>query len=277
MNNLKGHMVLVAVAVLGVSLILVAILLPPGDPPLPEGEQGESQTTTSGEQTPRAEAQQSGEQTRAVEPIEPMDEPAHVRLLRAASAGDVATMDSLIGMGVSPDTAASMADVGSVASPELEAGATALILAARDSDARTVNALLEAGADPNAQTDSGMNALMHAAQRGETDTVVSLLGAGADPTLETTEGRTALMLAARSGAHEAASLLLEAGTDPNTADADGATALMHAASGQHLNAVIVLLSSGARVDLADSSGRGAIERAGESGPIADVLREAAGG
>lgn len=276
MNNLKGHLVLIVVAALGVSLILVAILMP-SKPPLPEDQAGQGQTTTMpGDSTTSTEGAQ-GDTTRTVDPIEPMDEPAHVRLLRAASAGDVATMRSLIDMGVSPDTAASTADVDAITSPPLEAGATALMLAARDSDAATVNVLLEAGADPNAQADSGMTALMLAAQRGQTDTLVSLLSAGADPTLETIEGRTAMMLAARTGAHHCVDLLLEAGADPNEADAQGVTALMHATAGQHMEAVIVLLGGGARVDLADRSGRGALDRAGQSGPIADVLREAAGG
>lgn len=279
MQNLKGHLVLIGVAALGVALIVGAMLLPPGNPPLPP-EDG-----TQGPAVPTAEPGDPIEPDTAAQPatggerasIEPMDEPAHVRLMRAASAGDIETIDSLVAMGVAPDTAASTADVEAVASPPLEAGATALVLAARDADAATVDALLDAGADPNAQTDSGLSPLMLAAQRGQTEAVVSLLGAGADPTLSSVEGRTALMLAARAGADRAVALLLEAGADPEATDADGVTALMHAAGGQHMNAVLVLLGGGARVDAVDRNGRGALDRAGEQGPIADVLREAAGG
>ena len=269
MSNLKGHFVLIGVAALGVALILIAILLPPGEVSLPpESEQRESLDGSTDE---GAQAQQ---RTR---PIEPADEPAHVRLLRAAAAGDTQTIGSLVGMGVAVDTAASQADVDAVASPPLEVGATALMLAARDSDAPTVNILLEAGADPNAQADSGVGALAMAAQRGRTDNVVVLLGAGANPGLRTTDGRTPLMLAARAGAEQAVALLIEAGAEVDATDADGATALMHAAGGQHLDAVIVLLGSGADVAAVDARGRAALDRAGDRGPIADVLREAAGG
>ncbi|MEO1277345.1 MAG: ankyrin repeat domain-containing protein [Planctomycetota bacterium] len=276
MNNLKGHLVLIGVAALGVALILVAILLPPGEIEVPEDpsqsqqqteQQGESQALPTGGTGSDAERQT----------IEPTDDPAHVRLMRAASAGDTRTIAGLVGMGVGVDTTASAEDARTVLMPPLEIGMTALMLAARDSDQATVTALLEAGADPNAIAQSGSTPLMFAAQRGQTDQVVALLGAGADPTRSNAEGRTALMLAARSGAHEAASLLIEAGADADATDRDGATALMHAAGGQHMEAVLVLLGGGADPLAVDGRGRGALDRAGESGPVAEILREAAGG
>lgn len=273
MNNLKGQLVLVGVAALGVAMILLAILWPGSPPPIGEDEQGEAQTTVgASEGAEGAEGQPESGEVR----IEPQDEPAHVRLLRAASAGDTRTISSLVGMGVAVDTAASDADVQTVATPPLEPGMTALMLAARDSDLATVDALLVAGADPNARAANGLTPLMLAAQRGQTDLVVGLLGAGADPTLETPEGRTALMLAARAGADRAVALLLEAGADANEADADGVTPLMHAAGGGHMDAVIVLLGGGADATATDARGRGALDRAGD-GPIAGILREAAGG
>lgn len=278
MNNLKGHLVLIGVAALGVALILVAILMPPGDVPLPEDQQTQATTQTDRAAQAATPEPGGGDADDASRPrIEPADEPAHVRLFRAASAGDTRTISSLLGMGVNVDTAASAADVESVLAPPLEVGMTALMLAARDSDAATVAALLEAGADPNATTTSGLTPLMLAAPRAQTGSVVALLGAGADPTARTPEGRTALMLAARSGAHEAVGLLVEAGADPDAADADGVTPLMHAAGGQHLDTVIVLLGRGADVTAVDQRGRGALDRADQRGPVAQILREAAGG
>lgn len=272
MNNLKGHFVLIGVAVVGVALILVAILMPPGEVPLPE----DAQETAQGEVSETGTTD-TGDQATPAPQIEPADEPAHVRLLRAAAAGDVATIENLTGMGVRADAAASQADVDAMTSPQLEVGMTALMVAARDGDERTVMALLEAGADPNLQSISGMTPLTQAAQRAESDIVVTLLGAGADPSLQDDRGRTALIHAARSGAYGSAGLLLEAGAEVDHADDEGATALMHAAGAQHLEAVLVLLGGGANVEAVDASGRGAMDRAGSSGPIADMLREAAGG
>ncbi len=276
LNNLKGHFVLIGVAALGVAFILMAILLPPGEVEAPTGtdpssQQGENPDAGEGS----AEAQRLPQPER--ESIEPADEPAHVRLMRAASAGDIRTIEGLVGMGVSVDTTASNEDATTVLMPPLEVGMTALMLAARDSDQATVVALLEAGANANAVAVNGFTPLMFAAPRGQTDQVVALLGAGADPTRSNTEGHTALMLAARAGAHEAASLLIEAGADTNATDGDGATALMHAAEGQHMQAVIVLLGGGADPAVVDRRGRGALDRAGATGPVAEILREAAGG
>lgn len=272
MNNLKGHFVLIGVAIVGVALILVAILMPPGEVPLPEDAQEAAQGDAS-----ETTAAGSGDEATTAPQIEPADEPAHVRLLRAAAAGDVATIENLTSMGVRADAAASQADVDADASPQFEVGSTALMLAARDGHDAAVFALLEEGADVNLQSSSGNTPLMHAAQRSSPDVVVTLLGAGADPSIEDDRGRTALIHAARSGAHQPAALLLEAGADVDHTDAEGATALMHAAGAQHLEAVLVLLGGGANVEAVDASGRGAMDRAGSSGPIADMLREAAGG
>ena len=278
MNNLKGQLVLVGVAALGVAMILVAILYPGSPPPIDEDgtQAGEVASQPAGEGELDDPSDGGAAATEPPARIEPADEPAHVRLLRAASAGDTRTIESLVGMGVPVDTTASDADVRAVATPPLRAGMTALMLAARDSDLATVQALLAAGANPNARADTGTSPLMLAAQRGQTDLVVGLLGAGADPTLADTQGRTAVMLAARTGAHRAISPLLEAGADPNRADADGVTPLMLAAEGDHLDAVVVLLGGGADATATDTRGRAAIDRAAE-GPVAGILREAAGG
>lgn len=271
MDNLKGQIVLVGVAVLGVAMILLAILWPGTPPPMPEDDQVVEQTAADPSATLEQEAEQSPTRT-----VEPADEPAHVRLFRAASAGDVRTIGTLLGMGVDVDTKASEQDATAVPTPPLETGMTALMLAARDSDMATANALLEAGADPNATTAAGMSPLMFAAQRDQADLVVALLGAGADPAEATPDGRTPLMLASRAGGHRTVALLIEAGADPNAADDQGVTPLMLAATGDHLDTVIVLLGAGANAAATDNQGRGSIERA-EAGPVAEIIREAAGG
>lgn len=60
-------------------------------------------------------------------------------------------------------------------------GSTALHLAAREDNSRTVSALLEKGADPNATDDHGMTPLHVAAKEGACDTAMVLLVAGANP------------------------------------------------------------------------------------------------
>lgn len=77
----------------------------------------------------QADPQGTSSEQREIPIAEPADDPAHVRLLRAASSGNVATVRALLVMGVDPDMAASEADVQGMTSPPLELGATALMLA----------------------------------------------------------------------------------------------------------------------------------------------------
>ena len=87
------------------------------------------------------------------------------------------------------------------------------------------HALLEAGADPN-QADSGGHTSLHfAAQVGALNVLITLLERGGDAKQQSTNKTTPLHVAAQTGAEAIVLRLLEAGADPNQADSGGHTAL----------------------------------------------------
>ncbi len=92
-----------------------------------------------------------------------------------------------------------------------------IIGAARSSDAKCLEVLLQHGADPNARNLStmGTTALMFAALEGRADCVKLLLTHGADPNIKDADGSTALSYAAFRGRLTAMRILLDAGADPN--------------------------------------------------------------
>lgn len=127
-------------------------------------------------------------------------------------------------------------------------GATALHWAANSNDLDGVALLLEAGASVNAANDLGATPLWLAARNGDGEMVSRLLEAGADPNVTLTMGETPLMAAARSGSVAAVDGLLAAGADPNTAELErGQTALMWAAAQRHAAVVTRLAEAGADV------------------------------
>jgi ankyrin repeat protein len=131
-------------------------------------------------------------------------------------------------------------------------GQTALMWAAAEGHAETIQLLLEAGAQINARSNTGWTALLFAAREGQIAAVKTLLAGGADvnETLlarpgrgrgagaagvgggagagarPTTKGSSALVVAVGSAHFELAAALLDAGADPNAA-AQGWTALHH--------------------------------------------------
>lgn len=127
-------------------------------------------------------------------------------------------------------------------------GATALHWAAHRDDHRAAALLIEGGAAVNVANDLGATPLWLAARSGSDEMVARLLEAGAKPDTALAMGETPLMAAARSGNITAVDALLRAGADPNAAERErGQTALMWAAAQSHASVVTRLIEAGVDV------------------------------
>lgn len=170
-------------------------------------------------------------------------------------------------------------------------GRTALIIAARQRDLRSIQILLAAGADPNQRVASGWGRVLHAAAAYPHNTAVlqALLSAGADPNglgppgcvgccLSTplgaalysgdSEENVRVLLAAGANINpqqpactgtlmyairelKLVRMFLDAGVDPNQTDSIGSTALHRACT---IETIKLLLQRGAHVELKDQDG-----------------------
>lgn len=145
--------------------------------------------------------------------------------------------------------------------------------------ARTMPAaLMDAGADIHLADNNGMTALMYAAQNGRADTLQLLLEKGAQVNAADDFGMTALLYAAQSSCFGAENvpLLLQHGADARAVNHEGETALRFAAAhATLLPAVQALLDAGADINARDSSGYTALSVADQLGnaEIARLLIE----
>jgi Ankyrin repeats (3 copies) len=177
-------------------------------------------------------------------------------LRKAAAAGDVSTIETLLAQGADPDKA------------------DALLAAVQNAQARALQYMLEHGVDPNAWIRGRDNLppgaygspVFQAAKLGDRQLLKELKKHGADmnaASIERTKppGDTPLIVASRSGELGAAQLLLEFGADANHRNPSGATALMEALSAPSnaLGLVVLLLKFGADPDIKDSGGKSARE------------------
>jgi ankyrin repeat protein len=149
-------------------------------------------------------------------------------LRRAASNGDVASVQKLITEGAGVNT-------------QNTHGYTALIEAASKGRPAIVRLLLDTDADPNLQTSFGATALSLASAH-HPEIVRMLLAAGADANKS-----EPLVEAAWSGQHEIVRMLLHAGADVNVQTKHECTPLFAAALNGHREIVRTLLKSGADV------------------------------
>ena len=85
--------------------------------------------------------------------------------------------------------------------------ATALIWAAGQGHASTLEQLLENGADPNSQDGDGVTALMEAVTTKHNEIIEILLKHNADPALKDSQGRTAADIAKQKHNDEAVGFL----------------------------------------------------------------------
>jgi ankyrin repeat protein len=131
-------------------------------------------------------------------------------------------------------------------------GETALMLAVRSRDNRTVNLLLERGADVNAAGSTGATALTEAISARNAEAVKVLIRRGAHVNFAFGRGSiTPLIWASFQECPEIVEILLDAGADVNAKDALGSTALVWAAMSERddTQTVSLLLKAGADVNV----------------------------
>ncbi len=163
-----------------------------------------------------------------------------------------------------------MADVNTIAA----AGDTPLIVASRQGNRQTVQALLVSGVDVNAANAQGTTALMAASQAGQAE-IIKLLGTNKKLDLEATDANfdTALMMAVQRQQLEAVKALLALGANANFMKA-GMSVLIAASYKGNASIVQALLEAGANADWADENGETALDVAVANNypAVAEVLR-----
>lgn len=178
--------------------------------------------------------------------------------LSSARRGDTQQLVQLLNRGVDPDTVDAQ-------------GNTLLMLAARDGNAETVEALLKYRPKVSRRNPAGDSALMLAVLKGETAVVDLLLDAGAPVNHD---GWTPLMYAAFEGRLELVERLLARGADVQALAPNQSNSLMLAARNGHIEVVRRLLKTRISLDQKNDAGFTAESWARENGntEIADLLR-----
>jgi uncharacterized protein len=166
--------------------------------------------------------------------------------LLCALTGAGADAEGVAGQGAA--ASAPQANSGTVVEPMEKAAP--LVLAARDNDMATVQALLAThpAPDVNQRTADGTSTLHWAVYHGDADLVAKLLAAGANANARNDYGSTPMSEAAVRGDVKILRALLAAGADVDSANADGETALMILARTSNVEAAQLLLSHGAQVN-----------------------------
>lgn len=147
---------------------------------------------------------------------------------RAAQAGDVAKIRSLIDNGYSPNQT------------DENGGTTGLHVAASTGNLQIIAILYKAGADINQRDNVGSTALENAAERDHLEALKLLLDMKAKVDVENKNGMTALMYAAKTGDVDAVRVLLAHGANPNKLDYTGRDAASWALE-SHRPAVVQIL------------------------------------
>ena len=142
-------------------------------------------------------------------------------LSKAAAAGDVREVTSLLRSGLDPNT------------PDGPRQMRPLAVASRYSRLDVMATLIAAGADPNLADAAGNRwvPLMHAVHKHQAAAVKFLLEHGARPDGPVNLTVTPLMMAVASGQADPATMLLDRGADAQRRAPDGATLLTLAVSG----------------------------------------------
>ena len=206
------------------------------------------------------------------------------QLVRAAYAGNVERVKTLLNEGVNPNSAdridqtalffaakhgftevvkALLVGGAEVDKPAGHKKRTALFMAAINGHYETAKALIAAGGDINKLDDDGITPL-HYVVSGDRDTGLPVLAEtvkkfivefNPDVNVPTTVfGKTPLHMALSHGQIHAVKVLLENGANPNAATKNGQTPLYYAASYSLLSSAKALLSAGADVNAADVYG-----------------------
>ena len=181
--------------------------------------------------------------------------------LRAASEGDLATLQRLVERGTSPDTTD-------------QEGNSLLMFAARAGHVTVVDFLLARKVSVNARSRYGDTAILAASLKGHVEVVKMLLGAGAELN---PPGWTPLHYAAFEGRTAMVKFLLEKGAGKNAIAPNEFTPLMLAVRNGHEEAARVLLYADPEVNYkTPNAGDTALKLAVQKGlaPIVELLKRA---
>lgn len=160
-------------------------------------------------------------------------DPRVTELVDAAAAGDGTRVRELVASGVDLEA-------------RDEHGSTPFLALVEASELTGVRTVLDAGADRTAALDAGATAVHLAAGRARPDVLRLLLELGFDPSTPDTQTGAGPLRSAFLGRHDdAARLLIAAGTDVDLADRNGRRPLHDAAATNHTAAVRWLLEAGA--------------------------------
>ncbi len=174
----------------------------------------------------------------------------------------VAQVRDFLGKGIDPNT------VGVEGEP-------ALVLAARNGYAASVDALIAAKAKVDARTPSGDTAIMAAAIAGHLEIVKKLRAAGA---VIDGPGWTPLIYAATGGRNDVVEYLLAQGAQINAVSPNGTSALMMAVREGKGSTVTLLIARGADVNHRNENGASALawaERGNEKAMAAELRKAGA--
>ncbi|GIK87780.1 MAG: hypothetical protein BroJett026_32610 [Betaproteobacteria bacterium] len=144
-----------------------------------------------------------------------------------------------------------------------------LVVASREGNLRTVEALLDAGAKPDVRNPFGDTALMLASLNGHVDVARRLRAKGA---AVDHAGWTPLIYAATGGHDELVRFLLGEGADIDARSPNGTTALMMAVREERFSTAVLLIERGADVAHANENGATALQWAERTGDAALVAR-----
>jgi len=162
-----------------------------------------------------------------------------------------------------------------------------LLQAAKDGDAKAIQAALSVGTNPNLRDCALATVLYWAAHGGPSEAekaeiaagnppeivngepiytggliideehvevVITLLAAGADSNLSNRQGQVPLHCAAANGFEKTVKALLENGADPTIADKNASTPLHNAAFNADINVIKLLINTGANIQVVDKHG-----------------------
>ncbi len=145
----------------------------------------------------------------------------------------------------------------------------ALILAARNGDAKAVKALLAQGANVHAADGNGVTALIAAAYGDHVAIGETLIAAGADVNVQDNTRQSAYLIPTADGSLEFLKLTLRAGADVHRTDSYNGTGLIRAADRGHVDVIAELLKTDIKVNHVNRLGWTALLEAiilGDGGP-----------
>jgi ankyrin repeat protein len=180
-------------------------------------------------------------------------------LLAAARAGDLATVNRLLGQGIKPDVRDAQ-------------NRTALLLATHANHVNVARALIAAGADVNAKDNIQDSPFLYAGAEGRLEILKAALAAGADLAGTNRYGGTALIPACHHGHVETVRELLKTAIEIDHVNNLGWTALLEAiilgdGGARYREIVGLLIAARANVNLADRDGKSPLAHAKSRGFI----------